>query len=106
MRGRKKQYRVHLHGAEGDLLRRTASSRKAPHGEVMRARALLCCVEHPDWSDQRVATEVGCCDRTVRKWRKRWYEKQSVEEAPRSGRPRVFSPRGPGSSHGVGVQLA
>ena len=104
MRGRKKLYRVRLGESEAVRLRQVASSRKAAHGQVERARIVLMCGEHPDWPDRLVAEQVGCCDRMVRKWRKRWNETRSLAEAPRSGRPRVFSPRSPGAGDGVGVQ--
>ena len=92
MRGRKKQYPVRPDESEMTRLRQVASSRKAPYGHVVRARALLSSAEHPDWSDRLVAEQVGCCDRTVRKWRQRWNQTHCLAEAPRSGRPRVFPP--------------
>ena len=103
MRGRKKEHVVRLDESEMDRLRQVVSSRKAPYGQVRRARIVLTCGEHPDWSDRQVAEQVGCCDRTVRKWRKRWKQTRCLEEAPRSGRPRVFSPGDPGSGDGFGV---
>jgi hypothetical protein len=31
-------------------------------------------------------------DRVVRHWRRRWSERRSIDDLPRPGRPRVFSP--------------
>lgn len=47
---------------------------------------------HSECSNQQLAQAVGTSDRIVRKWRKRWTETQSLEDAPRSGAPRRFSP--------------
>ncbi len=92
MAGRKKTYRVELQASEREALTRVVASRKSPQSEAQRARVVLCCGEHPDWSDERVAGEQSCSPGMVRKWRKRWVETQSLQEAPRLGRPRVFSP--------------
>jgi transposase len=92
MRGRKKTYIVELEATEEKQLRRVVACRKSPQGEVLRAKVILTCHEHPDWSDERVAVSVGCSTGMVRKWRERWVETHCLKEAPRSGRPREFSP--------------
>ncbi|MCL6539817.1 MAG: helix-turn-helix domain-containing protein [Roseiflexus sp.] len=58
----------------------------------MRARIVLAAHDHPDWSNQQIAQAVGTSDRIVRKWRRRWTETHSLDDAPRSGAPRRFSP--------------
>jgi transcriptional regulator GlxA family with amidase domain len=73
-------------------LRKLANSRKASHGKVIRAQILLAAYDHPEWSNQQIAREAGCTDRTVRKWRRRWAKKRSIEDLPRPGAPRRFSP--------------
>ena len=98
MRGRKKEHVIELDEASRDPLRQVVSSRNASQGHVPRARIVLICGERPDWSDRVVAGRIGCSDRTVRKWRKRWEQTRSLKEAPRSGRPRVFSPASPDGS--------
>jgi len=50
-------------------------------------RIVLDAYEHPEWSNQQIAREVGSSDRQVRKWRRRW-----VADAPRLGAPRRFPP--------------
>jgi transposase len=92
MPGPKPKYAIELTTEEEQLLRKFANSRKAAHGEVVRARILLAAYDHPEWSNQQIAQEVGCTDRTVRKWRRRWVERRSIQDLPRSGRPRRFSP--------------
>ncbi len=92
MSGPKPKYPIELTSEEENELRRLVNSRKAPQGKVLRARILLAAHEHPEWSNQRIAQEVGCADRTVRKWRRRWVERHSIEDLPRPGAPRRFSP--------------
>lgn len=92
MRGPRPKYRIELSAEEEQQLRRLVNSRKAPQGKALRARILLAAYEHPEWSNQQIAREVGCTDRTVRKWRRRWVEKKSIEDLPRPGAPRRFSP--------------
>lgn len=92
MRGRKRTYVVELQESEELGLRQLVLGRNSPQGEVQRAKVILAFAEHPDWTDDRVAATVGCSARMVRKWRKRWSQTRSLKEAPRSGRPRVFSP--------------
>ncbi len=73
-------------------LEAVVSDRNRPQKHVQRARIVLTCAEQPTWSDRRVAAEVSCSAGQVRKWRKRWCETKNLQEAARSGRPRVFSP--------------
>ncbi len=82
------KYPIELTLEETQGLRRMVHSRKAPQGKVLRARILLAAFEHPEWSNQQVAQEVGCTDRIVRKWRQRWQETRSLDELPRAGAPR------------------
>lgn len=77
---------------EAKRFRRVAFAPSTPQGEALRYRIILTAHEHPDWKNQRIARELGCGDRTVRKWRRRWVDTCSLEDLPRSGRPRRFSP--------------
>ncbi len=92
MVGRKKTYQVEVDEKQRQVLQEIVAARKSPLGEVQRARIVLTCADHPDWSDVRVAAEIGCSAGQVRKWRKRWGQTHSLKEAYRSGRPRIFSP--------------
>ena len=67
--------------------------------KLLRARIVLTAFEQPTWSNNQIARTLGTSDRMVRKWRKRWVETQSLEDAPRAGAPRRFSPSGAGASH-------
>ena len=103
MAGRKKIYIIELKPEQQQQLRSLVAARKSGQSEVRRAQIVLTCGAHPDWSDQQVAEAVGCDDETVRKWRQRWVKTQSIQEAARSGRPRLFSPSGTSASDGVGL---
>jgi len=92
MRGPKPKYPIQLLDNQIAELRQLIGSRKAPQGKVMRARILLAAHEHPEWSNQEIAREVGCTDRAVRKWRQRWTATHSLEDLPRPGAPKHFSP--------------
>jgi hypothetical protein len=92
MRGPKPKYTIQLTTEEEQMLRRLVNSRKASQGQVRRARIVLAAHDHPEWSNQQIAQDVGCPDRMIRFWRKRWAESRSLDDLPRSGRPRRFSP--------------
>jgi DNA-directed RNA polymerase specialized sigma24 family protein len=90
MPGPKPQYQIELTAEEEQQLRKIAHSRTEPHGKVVRAQILVAAHDHPEWSNQQIAQEMGCTDRTVRKWRRRWVEQKSAAGLPRPGAPRRF----------------
>jgi DNA-directed RNA polymerase specialized sigma24 family protein len=92
MPGPKPKYPIELTTEEERTLRQLANSRTAPHGKVIRARMLVAAHDHLEWSNQQIAEAAGCTRRAVRKWRKRWVETRSIEDLPRPGAPRRFSP--------------
>jgi transposase len=92
MRGPKPKYSIELTTEEKQGLRKLASSHTAPYAKVIRARILLAAYDHPELSNQQIAQEAGCVRRTVRKWRRRWVKRRSIEDLPRPGAPRRFSP--------------
>jgi transposase len=92
MPGPKPENGIELTSEQEQELRRLVASRKAPQGKVLRARILLTAHEHPDWNNHQIGRELGCSHRTVRKWRRRWVETKSIEDLPRPGAPRRFSP--------------
>lgn len=73
--------------AELESLSRRAT---APHRMVLRARIVLLAAGGAGNSE--VARQMGVCDDTVRKWRRRYCEKglDGLADASRPGRPRVF----------------
>jgi hypothetical protein len=92
MPGPKPKYPIELLDNEIAALRQLVSARKTPQGQVRRARIILAAYDHPAWSNQEIARVVGCTDRSVRTWRRRWVQSQSLVDLPRPGAPRRFSP--------------
>ena len=92
MPGPKPYYPIQLLDNEIADLRQLINARNAPQGKAKRARIILHAHEHPEWSNQDIARANGCSDRMVRKWRRCWYEVRNLEDLPRPGAPRRFSP--------------
>lgn len=92
MPGPKPKYPIKLLDNQITDLRQIVNARNTPQGKVMRARIILTAHDHPDWSNQQIAQAVGCTDRAVRKWRRRWVERESLDDLPRAGAPRRFPP--------------
>lgn len=92
MRGPRSKYPIRLTTDEEQRLRRLVSARNSPQVKVLRARILLTAHAHPQWRPCQVAQEVGCSVRTVNRWQKRWRETHCLEDLPRPGAPRRFSP--------------
>jgi len=91
MSGPKPKYKIHLLESEISALRQLVNARNSPQGKVMRARIVLAAHEHSEWSNQQIARQVGCTDRAVRKWRRRWNECKKIDDLPKPGRPKLFS---------------
>ena len=99
----KPKYAIQLLDNQIAALTQLVRSLKHAQAQVMRAKIVLAAHEHPEWSNQQIAHQVGCADRIVRKWRRRWVETQCLEDLPRPGAPKHFSPRGVRTSHRPGV---
>jgi transposase len=78
----------------GDLqaLERAAST---PQALALRCRIVLLAARADEPSNQEIAAELGCDRHTVGQWRERFAASglAGLQDAPRSGRPRRFSPR-------------
>ena len=72
------------------VLEERASSRSAPHGQVVRARIVL--LASGGAANVDIARRVGVCVDVVSKWRKRFCLQglAGLKDRPRSGRPRRF----------------
>jgi aminoglycoside phosphotransferase (APT) family kinase protein len=92
MRGPKPNYPIALTKAEQEQLRQLVRAHTTGQTLAVRVRIILAVHEHPEWSNQQIAQEVGTSDRQVRKWRGRWVATRSLADAPRPGAPRRFSP--------------
>jgi hypothetical protein len=97
---------ITLSEAEERELRRRAAQYTRPHREVIRAKVVLLAAE--GFSDAEIARRLDCTDKTAGKWRKRFALERlaGLDERPRPGRPRSFSPRRDRRSQGAGVRVA
>jgi transposase len=68
-----------------------ARGARAAHRDVVRARIILTAAEGV--ANARIAADLGLHIDTVRKWRRRFYQRRlaGLADLPRSGRPRQFS---------------
>jgi hypothetical protein len=100
MRGPKPAYPIELTAEEAKHLQHLIQAHTTPQTLAVRAWIILTAHEHPEQSNQQIASVVGTTDRTVRAWRGRWVRTHSLADAPRSGAPRRFSPSGTCAGHG------
>ena len=82
---------VELHG---QLLTLTRAS-STPQALAFRCRLILRLAQEDRPTNGTVAAELGCSRNTVTLWRTRFLQHAlpGLRDAPRSGRPPVFSPR-------------
>ena len=75
-----------------------------PQVLAFRCRIVLRAAAHDNPSNQDIAAEFRCHRHTVGRWRERFKAKglEGLQDAPRSGRPRSFSPRGTSFRHRPG----
>ncbi len=59
MRGPKPRYPIYLLENEIRTLRQWIQARNSPQVKGMRGRIVLTAHEHPEWSNQQIAAEVG-----------------------------------------------
>ena len=91
---------------ERQRLEALTRAHSTPQALVYRCRLILRLAGPDRPSNVQVANEFACNRRTVILWRKRFHEHRvaGLQDAPRSGRPRSFSPRGTARSHHAGIQ--
>lgn len=79
-------------------------ARSTPQALALRCRIVLLAAGDEPPSNQEIAARLGCERHTVGQWRERFAEHglAGLQDAPRSGRPRRFSPREPGRRHHPG----
>ena len=70
-------------------------ARSTPQALVLRCRIILRAADDDRPNNQQIAADLLCDRHTVGQWRERFVAKGLVglQDAPRSGRPRSFSPR-------------
>ncbi|MBY0231496.1 MAG: helix-turn-helix domain-containing protein [Gemmataceae bacterium] len=95
---------ISLSGQQRQDLLRLARAHSAPQALVRRARIVLRAADADGPANLQVAEELGCKNDTVGRWRRRFAERGlgGLLDAPRSGRPPVFSPRRQAPRHRAG----
>ena len=91
---RKSPFEIRLSVDERRVLESTARKYTLPYFEVLRARMILLAAEGRQNDEIAAALSIG--RDVVSQWRKRFYYQRlpGLDERPRPGRPRGFSPRG------------
>src|SRR5215216_134673 len=102
----KSPYEVALSDEQRRELERRAAAYSGPHRDVVRAKAILYAAE--GMSNAEIARRLDQSRQAVSGWRRRFCEEgvQGLEERPRPGRPRRFSPGAGGRGQGAGVRTA
>lgn len=100
---RKSPFQIVLTEEEERELVRRASKYTLPYFEVVRAKMILMAAQ--GLGNDEIAQVLGTRREVVSLWRKRFFEERlpGLEERPRPGRPRTFSPSGDRERQGPGV---
>lgn len=85
-------FKIQLSRQEELDLRRRADRYTLPYFQVMRAKMVFLAAE--GLSNDQIAARLDTRREVVSLWRKRFFEDRlaGLEERPRPGRPRAFSP--------------
>jgi hypothetical protein len=88
--------RVTLAGNEQSRLASLVRAHSTPQALAFRCQLILRTAEPDRPSNLQVAKELHCNRHTVGRWRSRYVEQglSGLQDAPRPGRPRRFSPLG------------
>lgn len=100
---RKSPFSIVLTEGEERELQRRATKYTLPYFEVLRAKMILMAAQ--GMANDEIALVLATRREVVSQWRKRFFEKRlpGLEERPRPGRPRVFSPSRGRDRKGFGV---
>lgn len=100
---RRSPFVIELSVQDRAALEQRARAYTAPHHVVTRAKIVLLAAD--GWENTAIADRLDAPVQLVSKWRKRFYEAglDGLNDRPRSGRPRAFSPCGGGDGQGAGL---
>src|SRR5206468_12981126 len=101
---RESPYRIRLTANERQELERRAAKYTLPYFQVLRAKMVLHAAE--GLSNDEIARCLDTRREVVSQWRKRFFEERlaGLEERPRPGRPRSFSPRTNRAGYSLGLR--
>jgi FixJ family two-component response regulator len=85
---------ISLSDQQRESLHRLVRAHSTPQALVRRARIVLRAADEDRPTNLQIAQELGCKNDTVALWRKRFADAglAGLQDAPRPGRPPVFSP--------------
>jgi hypothetical protein len=85
---------VHLSDPERARLEALVRAGSTPQALVFRCRLILRAADEDQPTNLQIAAEFGCDRHTAGVWRNRYLQQglAGLQDAPRSGRPRSFSP--------------
>jgi hypothetical protein len=96
-------FEIKLSRKEREVLQHRAAKYTSPYCEVVRAKIILLAAEGTQ--NKHIAQCLSLPSQIVCRWRKRFFEERlaGLDERPRRGRPRLFSPSSGHGSKGVGL---
>ena len=105
-RGSASPFAIRLTANERRELESRARAYTAPYALVVRAKIVLLAAQ--GLANVEIAARLDTSPQVVHRWRKRFFEQRlkGLDDAPRSGRPRVFSPLGERRDQSLGVRAA
>jgi len=94
---RRSPYKIYLSHEEQKLLEEISKKYTSPYNIIMRAKIIL--FASKNLNNKQIGEKLDLPRQIVSKWRKRFFNERlpGLQERPRHGRPRDFSPS---SSHG------
>ena len=100
---RKSPFWITLTDEEAQVLKRRAQKYTLPYFQVQRAQMILLAAQ--GLRNDEIAARLNTRREVVSQWRKRFFHERlpGLEELPRPGRPRAFSPGGGRSGQGAGM---
>ena len=100
---RKSPFSIVLSDDEKLHLQKIAGHYTSPYCRVVRAKVVLLAAQGLE--NREIGQRLDLPRQIVSKWRKRFFRKRlaGLDDEPRRGRPRVFSPRGRRGGQGAGL---
>ena len=85
---------IQLSSEQRETLTALVRARSTPQALALRCRIVLSAAQPEQPTNQQVADALDCDRHTVGQWRERYivHGLTGLQDAPRSGRPRSFSP--------------
>lgn len=96
-------FAIHLTAEQRRVLEARARKYTLAYRDVFRAQTVLLAAQ--GLRNDEIAARLNTRREVVSKWRKRFFEESlaGLDERPRRGRPRVFSPRRRRGDQGAGL---